>query len=590
MIKTIIGLILLLAPFLFMRKFENKKLGFCYILSFIIAFQLFLAIISQFFHIFTYPIILVVNLIVFLFVLYKTRLKINIGKIDWVLVFVIIVGFISLYSVHYNYSGKYTVAVSPEYQQASKMQYPYPYFADEWYSVAFIKYSISSHSLPLADPLSSSYHSFVNFEFPFHSFLSEISLLLGLNPLTNYSSLAIFSGLLIILLVYLFLRISNIGKLISGVASLSLLYIINGTNLPSIWYLIPITLGIICFLLGMIFISQDKRKMIFLLAFLTLIFYPPLFLFYSLTVFLFFILRKELSNKEKIRIFSWYIAIILGIIILFLLSYLLARGSLASSLTYILSKLFYNTFTPDSIPRFLIWLVIPWFILVFSIVGFFISIKERKWLAGVFLLGLIYWLIYSFSMVRFIIEYERVVVFTSILFVILAGLGLNFLVRRLKEIRFFEKKDILNYILVGILILFFIFSFSYTKRDNWKSLTLENIKTKGIVMPAAPANKYLQEDDIQLFKNIKNKTFLTLPWKGTVIGVATDNIPVSTKPGTITHNPSLLLVFFNLDCSGKEKLVKDYRIEYVYSPEFNCSGFNIVGKSNEGIILYKTDF
>ena len=43
-IGVIIGLILLLSPFLLMTRFKDKKLGFAYILSFLLAFHLFLAI------------------------------------------------------------------------------------------------------------------------------------------------------------------------------------------------------------------------------------------------------------------------------------------------------------------------------------------------------------------------------------------------------------------------------------------------------------------------------------------------------------------------------------------------------------------
>ena len=64
MILTIIGLILLLMPFLFLFKFKNKILGFTYILSFLIAAHLIIAITTQALGLFSYPIIIAVMAVV----------------------------------------------------------------------------------------------------------------------------------------------------------------------------------------------------------------------------------------------------------------------------------------------------------------------------------------------------------------------------------------------------------------------------------------------------------------------------------------------------------------------------------------------
>ena len=69
MLKTILGIILLLIPFLLLYRFKAKKIGFAYILSFLIAFQLALAITTQAFGVFRYNSVIAVNLAVDLIVL-----------------------------------------------------------------------------------------------------------------------------------------------------------------------------------------------------------------------------------------------------------------------------------------------------------------------------------------------------------------------------------------------------------------------------------------------------------------------------------------------------------------------------------------
>jgi len=485
------------------------------------------------------------------------------------------------------------------------MRYAYPYYSDEWSAVSFIKYSIEYGKLPFANPL---WHNsyFPNLEFAFHSFLSGLFLLLDLNPLINYGLFALFFGILICIIVYFVLRLNNADKLPSAIAVLSIPYIVNSANLPGIWYLIPLSLGIICLLLSFVFISIKDTKMLLFTSFLTLIFYPPLFVL-SFASLIFYILFFDIKRKEKIKYIGIYLLIcfIASLIISFKL--ILASFEDFSFFDYIFSKIYYLTFTKDSIPDYLILKVIPLWSLVFAVFGAFFMIKtpkdfkifdaskinilkekeiwKKSWLMAPILIGLSYWMVYSFVFWRFIIEYQRAVVATSVLIVIFSGFGINHAVNYIKKKGFVNDK-VLNSVFVSILIIFLFFSFFYTQRDNWNDLKLYSNGNK-IGDPAPPANNYLIEDDLRLFKNIKNSSFIAPAWKGLVIGTATRNYPLESKQSTITNAILKYNDFINSDCNSKIRLAKEYRIDYVYSSQFNCSGFNLIDKSKEGLFLYE---
>ncbi|KKU13887.1 MAG: hypothetical protein UX17_C0006G0001, partial [Parcubacteria group bacterium GW2011_GWC2_45_7] len=315
--QTIFGFILLVAPFLLIREWKDKKLGFAHVLSFFLAFHLSTALLTQAFGVFRYPVVIAVHTVVLIAVAVRINLlKIFIHRwdtalswqktrsVDWALVLVLVIAVVHLYPVHYNYSGKYTVITTDQYQEIENMRYPYPYFADEWYAIALIKDAISSRSLPFRNPLDYEHPPFSNLEFAFHSLLAELVLLLNLDPLTDYVNMIIVTGVSICALVYLFLRFDGAGRLPSALAASAVLYITNGANLPGVWDLIPLILGIISMLLSFFFFLSSDKKMIFLSGLLTLLFYPPLTPFYVLAVISSSWGMKALPRAEKFKAIS----------------------------------------------------------------------------------------------------------------------------------------------------------------------------------------------------------------------------------------------------------------------------------------------
>ena len=294
----IVGIILLAIPFFAVFLFHNKKRGFLYVLFFLISFQTFLALLTQLFGIFYYQVILGCNLLItFVLLIWyfknKSKFKFNLEngwfkKIDWVVFVVAIISVLTLLQVHYNYTGKFSMAndVLFQYHQAVNMKYVYPYFSDEWYAVSLVKESIASHSLPFKNPFDNSF--FPDFEVFFHSFVAETMLFFGLDPLTQYTALSVFINTIIILLAYLFLRINNASKFASAISSLLILYITSASNLPGIWHLIPVTMGIIFSLMAFCFLSEDNFKMAFFSFLMLVFFYPPLFIFSGLALIIYF--------------------------------------------------------------------------------------------------------------------------------------------------------------------------------------------------------------------------------------------------------------------------------------------------------------
>ena len=590
MINTIIGIILLIVPFLLVVKFKDKKLAPFFIFTFLIAFHLVLALVTQALGIFTYPVILGANILVCLIIIFTTNFKsvkerIKTIKVDWVLIFIIIVIFLSLFAVHNNYTGKTSLANAPSYFDVKNMNYPYPYFSDEWYAVSLIQDSIDNHRLPLYSSLKPDTPLFANLELCFHSFISEIILLLSLNPLTQYSLIALFTGLIVCLLVYFILKFNRVRNLTAGIGALGVLYIVNGANLPGIWYIIPLIMGLICMLLGFIFLSQKKFNFSLITAVLVLLFYPPLFVFYTIAFFVYIFTNKELSRKQRQSYLIYYLSVCIGVA-LFLGIFALLKGNVFS---LIWNKLFYETFTPDAIPNFSIFKIIPWPILIFGALGIWYLFKRKVyWLMATLLAGAIYWGTYSFSLYRFIIEYERVVVTTSILFLIVAGFGLHYFILLANKNKTIRELNLMTWLRVVLLIAFFVLAFSYTNDTRWTELKLYH-ESGNVFSPAAPANAYLHPDDLRLFGNIKGKNFLSIPWKGTVIGVATGNYPLSAKPGTLNPGKQeLYFEFLSAGCDRKLEIAIKREVNYVYSAVFDCPGFIAIGESAEqGLVLYE---
>ena len=108
------------------------------------------------------------------------------------------------------------------------------------------------------------------------------------------------------------------------------------------------------------------------------------------------------------------------------------------------------------------------------------------------------------------------------------------------------------------------------------------------IVVGAPLNKYLTDEDISIFSNIEVGRFLSIPWKGLVIGVATNHIPVSAKSGYFGYNGNLASEFQNADCNGKNKIIEIFNIDYIYLGEINCNNIVKINSSKEGFILHKT--
>ena len=387
LLSSIFGLILLATPFLLVDLFSDKIRGFIYVLFFLLLYQSILAFITQALGVFYYQVDLLSILfadIILLAFYFRIKLKDKSDfnfiykNIDWVVLIVVGISFLSLYQVHYNYSGKINLATDQtvSYHEVKHMVYPYPYFSDEWYAVSLVEGAINNHSLPVHNILDGTF--FPNLELFFHSFVAQIILLLKLNPLTQYTILSLFFNCLIILLIYLFLRINKLSKLVSAITSLSALYITSGANLPGLWQFIPFNFGIVFFLISICFISLKSIKMSFIASTMASLFYPPLFIFYWLPWVVYALGIIKESGKKFIKIITYAF---LSLFVIILILYKILMASYLSNLTiYAVSRLFFYATTSPYFPQIFIYNVVPWVVILLAIFGVRYIYKNHKWI------------------------------------------------------------------------------------------------------------------------------------------------------------------------------------------------------------------
>tara|TARA_Y100000310_G_scaffold345788_1_gene469953 strand:+ start:7512 stop:9176 length:1665 start_codon:yes stop_codon:yes gene_type:complete len=552
---------------------------------------------------------------------------------------------VALFSVHYSYDGSYSVLGESSYQEAENLSYAYPYYSDEWYAVAFSNFSIDTKSLPVFNPFDEGSY-FINFEYVFHVLIAHMLLFLGLNPVTQYTILSVGINTSLIVLTYILAFILSRNKLSAGFAAASLLFITHGANLPTLWSLIPINVGIIFLLATIIFLVKDRYKIFFILNYLTLLFYPPLIVFLlPLYVYKFYTLRgsqyfltfplqvligaffafvaltsayiftpdvigsyitgslmflysvmvsfmfssfskriQKLNVLRKISIEKKQLPPFLFLGLIAVVPFILNISATKHFVNMVSSFIYYETFTPLSIPLYAPQNIIPMGALLLSIIGAYCLYKQKKIeILAAILSGILFWVVYSLTFHRLIIEYQRVVFTTSVLVIIISACGIT----QLLNTKILKKVPPM--IIGGLFFVsLFLLLLGFTEREKWKELVLVNKGSEQSYLPAAPANRYLHPDDLRIFSSLEKERFLSHQWKGTVIGVATGNIPLETKPGTISTNVGLSQAFQQGNCGAKASIVRTFNISYLYFPEIPCPGYELVDTSQEGFNLYKT--
>ncbi|MEI7810115.1 MAG: hypothetical protein WCI41_00975 [bacterium] len=587
MILTLFSIAVTTIPFLLFFCFKNKTLGFLYVFTSLILFHFILSITTQLLHIFNYQTIAYANAIlaiISLVIFIKRKKYFEKIKINYLIIFTFLIIIFQLWSVHYLYTGKInTVNGSIEVTNNS---YTYPYFSDEWIGASLAKYSIENQSLPIVNPINNN----VRVPSPllaFFSFTSEIFLFFNLNPILNFPILSIIAGLLICLMSYIFLRINNIDKYVSVIVASSILYITNSANLPGIWYFLPYTMGLLMMIICLGGLYLKDSKLAGISSVLSIIFYPPIIIFIA-PIWIVYLIKNH--NSSEINKYVIITTISLSFILFFILGISINNFQIIPILKTF-SNYIIRPVLDNGIPDFSIWNIIPIIFLPIIFFGLVKIIKDKLYyILAPILTGVFFWIIYTFILKTIIIEYPRVVVITSVLLIISSGFGFDYLYKILKE-KYPEilQKNIVNTIKIAVFLLVAIFSLTYTNNDRWSKLVLKlnpqaNHKT---VSPAPPANEYLTESDINLFSNIHQKRFISIPWKGLTIGVVTNNFPLESKPAVITNQFLSYGFFMSSDCVEKNYLAEKYSIDYVYSSEFACNNFDLVGNSPEKLFLYK---
>ncbi len=586
MVTFIVGLLLFLAPFLLVCLWSDRRLGFVSILFLWLGGEALLAIMLQSVHWFAFwPLFLCQAAVAAgcIWLFWKKRPMVP-SKPDFFLLFVLLVSILSLIQVHYYYSGKFNIATDQVvgYHDATGMRYSYPYFSDEWDAISLIQYSIDTHSLPLVNPLNG--EPFVNFALPFYSFLAGCMLLLGLSPVTSFTAFALGAGVLLVVLAYLFISLSGLKSSIAAITALSVLFIASGSNLPGLWYLLPVQLGVLFYLIGLCFMTAGKTRWANAAGAALACSYPPLIVFYGLSLFVYLLQDKTAWNWKKVVIlFSGLVGVIL------LLGVLLLFSPLASLLMF---KLVHLSFTAPYMPQYVFYQIIPVWCLFLLAIGIDKVMERQRWLMVSMVLGASFWVLYVNGQYRMIIEYERVVFITAILLILASAWGLDRLFSYVED--HFEKTryPLSRYLAGGAMLLFVLQIPWYTAGMQWQSFSLVNPQTKDIQAPKAPANTYLVADDLKLFSGISGKYFLSVPWKGLVVGTATKNYPVLAKEGTLSvGDPAMLFNFMNGNCQQKTAMAKRWKLDYIYLLDFwettPCPGFAFVGENGEGFRLFK---
>lgn len=580
MISAVLSCLLALVPFLLVFEFRERRRGLVQLSVAILFVHFVVGAVTQALGIFTRDVLFVTHSVIAVGVLWwvylrREKLHLHHKKIhfEWALFFAIMVIAFELWSVHFSYNG--VVDSYKGVDIATNASYGYPLYSDEWSAVSLINYSIENQTLPMRNPLWPQFE-FINFLAGFHITISEISLFFGLSVLNSYIYFAIINTLIICTLLYYLLRQYGVGPISSASAILLVPLLTNSGNLPLAWFLLPYNFSLLFVITGLLGIVWKYRAQSLLSFAMALIVYPPMIVFVAPLVFIAF-------GYKSLGIMA-----IAGSSLIILSNVVLdSRAVLERAWDFVLRE---NL--DKGIVNYGFQDIFPVFSLPFVLLGIWDLLRRGvRELIFPISIGLFFWLGYFFFMPVFVIEHARIVAVTSIFLCITAGFGLDYAIKLISG--YFRESHnhwLRKFSIVSFLILFISIAYFFPGIEKWQNLKLNTWNNQGSpiqLSPAPPVNHHLQNDELQKFQEMDNQRFLAPPWKGLVLGAATGNYPLHSKPSTIGVKVLEYSTFLNADCNKKGELAKKYKIDYVYTPQLKCIGWQEVFRSGEGLVLYK---
>ena len=580
----IFGLIILVLPLASIFLFENKLRGILWALFIVISYNLALTLSLMAFSAFSYTALLIGQLALSILVLafmYKRRsvLLWHIHINPWVVSgFILMI--LMLCKIHFYYSG--IIAASDGPDTVSQNTYIYPYYSDEWVSAKAASYSITSGKLPLVNPLWFD-KPLANPLFVFHSAIAEAFLVSQVDPVSGWGYVSTAFGVLLLFSIFLFLKSSGLDDFSSFAATFAVLFVTESSNLPGLWFLNAFLAGFILFILMIASFGLKDTRLALGYLFLSMILYTPIIIFAAPALLGYMIFNKNSSLKSMvITALSGAFAVAITFILM----------SLHFGFEYIWQLFVSYIVRPNldgGIPSYGVWNIIPLAVLPFSVAGIWYIWKRKiHYLSLPILVGGIFWICYAYYPNTFVIDYSRTTVITSYLLVMASAFAIQPVLRIVKEK---AKEKYVLYALCSFVCITVVFLFvMYPIDTKWTRLVLNHETDNGIIklQPVPPVTHFLDPDDLKLFRPYKDQIFISPPWKGLVIGSATENYPVYSKPSTISNSILSYYYFAGLTCEDKIADIVKYGISLVYADgTLDCQGLELVGKSREGLYLYE---
>lgn len=502
----------------------------------------------------------------------KKSLNLDLAREVVLIVGLVCYGLFCLDKVHSNYTGQASSYLKPVFE-AKNVNYPYPFFSDEWHAIALSKKSMLDGHMPFYYPYSSGELRFLNVQWIFHNFNTGIYQFFSLEPLTSHVHLGMSINIMIVIFCFLILRLVDITRVSAFFSSALVFHLAHASNFPTIWSYLPIHLGLLFFLASVLSFFSHQRMLGLFFGAIVFLAYPPLVLF---LIPFFWASRKSVSSKDVLIFTAGSILIFVGFLFLNQSS-----GGVQATIQYLASRLVFLKPTPE------IYDILNPFKLI-SIVAIclaLIGLSDVRKSKPVFLVTLIFvsifWVCYSLTPWRLIIDYPRVAFLGGLFVSLIAGFGLDRIGRNLSKYRIVRDLICVSYLIW--------YGVNYTQLNNGQNMNVElHDGSKRNLAVRPPANLILHPDDLRIAEKIGAAFLISDPWKSTVLATAAQVKPLFLKSGTISDlSPVKYDDFVKNICLN----IKPYwRIRFFLyfheSIQVKCDGLVMMDTSAENFKLY----